>query len=236
MGENMSRHFENGNSTKELRVVLLGSAGSGKSRTGNMLFESGGIFSFGSQSVAIESHCEERFGLNIQVIDTPGYIILDETKIKEDSKEILKITNPGPNAFFLCIPVGRFTNEVAELIDYYEKCYGSNIFDYIIVLFTQIDSWREDMEDLGNSCANFDEYIDNLPKTAKSLLKKCKNRYFSLDNTRSNEHNEVIAKKLFDAIKRLIKVNPSPCYKDKSTRNKVWSFVSYFVPNSFQIF
>lgn len=220
----MCNNFDD--SAKELRIVLLGSAGSGKSRTGNTLFGSDDKFSFGPQSVSVQDKTEQRFGRTIQVVDTPGYNILNETKIKEDSKIILDMTNPGPHAFLLCIPVGRFTNEVGQLIDYYEKCYGSNIFNYTIVLFTQIDYWREDMEDLGDNYADFDKYIIGLPKNATSLLQKCNNRYFPLDIAKSSGHNEDKTKEIIAEIDKIMRTNDPSFFKRQGLRDTVKSYAS----------
>ena len=202
---------------EEIRLVLLGKTGSGKSATRNTNLGSTAF----SSKLAANSETTEcslcivcRFNKKIIIVDTPGIFDTDEQKtndvIQLEISKCICMTSPGPHAFILVINIAsRFTDEDKETVKHFEKYFGEELYRYLIVVFTgkdQLEARNMSLED----------YIQNSPVELQSLTKKCGDRVFALNNMikGSRQINEV--KILLNLISENVAKNSNRCYTNEA--------------------
>lgn len=181
----------------ELKIVMIGKTGVGKSAVGNTIL-GGRHFASRPSAQSVTSRCakeDTRVGNKlIRVVDTPG--ILDtgvpEEFLKEEILNCVKLSHPGPHVFLLVIQVGRFTREEKNSVEALQELFGPKANNYMIVLFTRGG-------DLGDM--TIQQYVREGKADLRRVIQSCGNRFHVFDNT-SSDRTQVteLIKKIDDMV------------------------------------
>ncbi|CAL9684985.1 unnamed protein product [Knipowitschia caucasica] len=186
----------------ELRLVLIGLPGKGKSSSGNTILGQN-LFkaSCGFDSVSTEAECKTGtvLGRKVTVVDTPGFSdegISPEKLFKRIMKSVLELTK-GPHAFIIVVRLGRVHCRDTKLLRLIPKLFDEAASKFTMVLFTHGD-------DLGTE--NGDDLIDR-NTTMSTLVQMCQRRYCVFYNKSSNRHQ---VHDLFQQISIMVEASGHP--------------------------
>ncbi|CAG2212579.1 unnamed protein product [Mytilus edulis] len=136
----------------ELRIILLGATGSGKSHAGNYLLKKKKdlkrhVMLNQKQKTSLRTLTWEKDSKSykIDIIDTPAYVDtgLTQGEVECEIKKAIALSAPGPHAFLVCIPATSFTECYEDVIEPYKQ-YFNEIADFIIVTITRYDQYKSE--------------------------------------------------------------------------------------------
>lgn len=196
-------------SLTDVRLVVLGRAGAGKTATVRTIL---GLEQDGGDGGAVVSQeCSKHTGQaaerQVTVVastDWFGSGCVPENR-RAQLSSLLALSSPGPHAFLLCVPLNQPADGEAKALDVLEKMLGPTaVGKNTMVLFTHTEELDPEEK--------LEEYLITWRKDLIALVKRCGDRYHTLEIRQGQEQAETKEAicELLDKVDQAVKESGTP--------------------------
>nr|XP_046267398.1 uncharacterized protein LOC124071018 [Scatophagus argus]XP_046267408.1 uncharacterized protein LOC124071018 [Scatophagus argus] len=202
-------------SSPELRLVLLGRSGAGKSAAGNAILGREEFESRPESLTAITKECEKKKGLTegrqVAVVDTPDWFNSEQTpdEVRAQISTCVTLSSPGPHAFLLCVPLDQPAKTELQALGALESVFGPEaVQKHTLVLFTYADRLKESGKAVNDSV---EAYIAGQRGDLLKLVEKCGDRFHVMETEGGWRKKKNVAE-LLEKVERTVKEAGGQCY------------------------
>ncbi|XP_073670810.1 uncharacterized protein [Paramisgurnus dabryanus] len=194
-------------SGSELRLVLLGSAGSEKSASVNIILnrEEKIQTDTSTEIQQSESRQGEVNGKQVTVVETPDWFCsgLSLEEVREDVRLCVHLSAPGPHAFLLIIPVQQSTGVEKAMLEKMEEIFGERCWRNTMILFTVTDEEQKKII----------EDFQSRNQEVQRLVEKCGKRFLFLNIHQSGDDSQI--SELLEKIEKMVQGNTERFYSSE---------------------